>query len=378
VLPNNLLTPSSTVAPFKFTTTVAPLKTPSADIAVASTFAPESQPSSSSVRVKTPYKIFSASDHLPYHNNLITERYYSDHAADKTLDPNLIKFKAKGGVIFPFPVKLHEMLDKIESDGLANVVSWASHGQCFCLHKPKEFLNHVMPHYFKQTKMASFQRQLNLYGFSRLTGGLDKGGYYHELFLRGKVSLAYEIHRQRVKGTWVRLPTNPDNEPNFYALPLVTKDALPTIASMDVPTSALSPVPVLSKPIADTALSAPVKLVVDGHAVPSFEFRDCSRKIAKTKQQQEKHAKKDDVLFFEGHPFHYLDSSEFTIPHAKQTQQAPLVKLPPLAALPNLVQSYSSVVSESDSDVTRVSYLASHIPLTRTKVRCTACHSRMT
>jgi len=127
VLPSNILKPSSTVAPFKFTTTAAPLKTPSAEIAVASTLAPESQPSSSSISVKTPYKISSASDHLSYHNNL--ERYYSDHAADKTLDPNLIKYKAKGGVIFPFPVKLHEMLDKIESDGLANVVSWASHGR---------------------------------------------------------------------------------------------------------------------------------------------------------------------------------------------------------------------------------------------------------
>jgi len=187
-------------------------------------------------------------------------------------------------------------------------------------------------------------------GFSRLTGGLDKGGYYHELFLRGKVSLAYEIHRQRVKGTGVRLPTNPDIEPNFYALPLVTKDALPTIASMDVTMSALSPVPVLSKPIADTALSAPVKLVVDGRAVPSCESRDCLRRIEKTKQQQEQLAKKDDVLFFEGHPFHYLDSSAFTIPNAKQTQQAPLVKPPPLAVPPNLVKSYSSVVSESDSD----------------------------
>ena len=53
-----------------------------------------------------------------------------------------------------------------------------------------------------------------------------KGGYYHELFLRGKVSLAYDIHRMRVKGTGVRLPTNPDAEPNFYLLPPVTKVSL--------------------------------------------------------------------------------------------------------------------------------------------------------
>jgi hypothetical protein len=122
---------------------------------------------------------------------LIIEHYYYDHAANPTLDPNLIKYKAKGGVIVPFPFKLHKILDKVESDGLANIVSWVSHGQCVCVHKPNEFVNHIMPHYFKkQKKMASFYWQLNLYRFRWLTGGLDKGGYYHELFLRGKVSLA--------------------------------------------------------------------------------------------------------------------------------------------------------------------------------------------
>ena len=31
---------------------------------------------------------------------------------------------------------------------------------------------------------ASFQRQLNLYGFSRLSHGKDKGAYYHSELIR--------------------------------------------------------------------------------------------------------------------------------------------------------------------------------------------------
>ena len=270
------------------------------------------------------------------------ERHYSDHAADMTLDPSLIKYKAKGGVIFPFPVKLHEMLNHIESDGLADVVSWASHGRCLCVHKPKEFVRHVMPHYFKQTKMASFQRQLNLYGFSRLTGGPDKGGYYHELFLRGKISLAYKIHRMRIKGTGVRLPTNPDNEPNFYALPPLTKDSLPEVTSMEVTSSALAPSHVLSKP----------KSILDACGVPLCDSNDHSECAAHAKQKQEqKHqAMFDNVLFFEGHPFHYIDSNEFVNVNAKESQQAHFIMEPPLAVPSYLVHSHAGIVSESDSD----------------------------
>jgi hypothetical protein len=88
------------------------------------------------------------------------------------------------------------------------------------VHKPKEFVE-LLPTYFKLSKLASFQRQLNLYGFQRLTRGRDRGGYYHELFLQGKVFLAHSIQRIKVKGTGVRARSNPDQEPDFWAMPWV-------------------------------------------------------------------------------------------------------------------------------------------------------------
>lgn len=238
-------------------------------------------------------------------NPQVVQHDYHDHAADPTVDPKTIKHKAKGGVITPFPVKLHSMLDMIEADGLAHVVSWQPHGRCFVVHKTKEFVNHVMPKYFKQSKMASFQRQLNLYGFNRLTGGIDKGGYYHELFLRGKVSLAYDIHRMRVKGTGVRLPTNPDKEPNFYALPPISHNMVASLPT--------------SQP------SMPVN------------------------KQEEK-----DIVFFEGCPFHYLDPSSLppVPPLVSSSFDALDTPTRPSAAgrkMPAYGKS-SSVVSDSDSE----------------------------
>ena len=71
--------------------------------------------------------------------------------------------------------------------------------------------------YFRQSKLTSFQRQLNLYGFRRITQGADGGAYYHELFLRGRPQLSLRMQRQKVKGTGHKQPTDVTSEPNFYA-----------------------------------------------------------------------------------------------------------------------------------------------------------------
>ena len=78
--------------------------------------------------------------------------------------------------------------------------------------------------YFKQSKMTSFQRQLNLYGFMRKTDGTDRGSYYHELFLRGRPDLAKIMVRTRVKGDCKRRPMA---EPDFYKMPYCPEDPDP-------------------------------------------------------------------------------------------------------------------------------------------------------
>ena len=103
---------------------------------------------------------------------------YHDHSNDLDDDNDVEEepHRRRGGVSIAFPLKLHAVLDQVEADGLAHVVAWQPHGRCFVIHKPKEFTDHVMPKYFRQSKLTSFQRQLNLYGFSRLTRGNDAGG----------------------------------------------------------------------------------------------------------------------------------------------------------------------------------------------------------
>ncbi|CAJ1953998.1 unnamed protein product [Cylindrotheca closterium] len=151
-------------------------------------------------------------------HHITVQHNYHDHAND--YESELKHVPARGGVITPFPLKLHAMLEAVQNEGLEHIVSWQPHGRCFVVRDPKAFVP-ILDKHFKVTKIASFQRQLNLYGFQRITKGRDRGGYYHELFLRGKVFLVQNIHRVKVKGTKIRARSNPEQEPNFYAMPFV-------------------------------------------------------------------------------------------------------------------------------------------------------------
>jgi HSF-type DNA-binding len=190
--------------------------------------------------------------------HLITQHDYHDHAADpvvcntvESMNALLSSSKPRRDSItsssnnnstssmIPFPIKLYEMIEQMDSDGLSQVVSWQPHGRCFQVHEPEAF-KHLLQNYFKLSKIASFQRQLNLYGFQRLTAGLDKGSYYHELFLRNRSDLVGQIHRVKVKGTSVRAKANPQDEPNFYMYPPVDALAISAIACDEVTSSSVS------------------------------------------------------------------------------------------------------------------------------------------
>ena len=97
-------------------------------------------------------------------------------------------------------------------------------GRCFLVHKPKDFVKRVIPAFFRMSKLTSFQRQLNLYGFVRLTTGRNRGAYYHELFLRHRLFLCERIERIIVKGNGVKGKPSPASEPDFYSMTEVTTD----------------------------------------------------------------------------------------------------------------------------------------------------------
>jgi HSF-type DNA-binding len=83
----------------------------------------------------------------------------------------------------------------------------------FRVHQPKEFTEIIMPRYFHQTQYKSFQRQLHIYGFRRISAGLDQGSYYHPMFVRGKVIASLRMTRCKIKGLLANVAVE---DPNFY------------------------------------------------------------------------------------------------------------------------------------------------------------------
>lgn len=124
----------------------------------------------------------------------------------------------------PFPLKLHRILEDSEAAGWGHIISWQPHGRAFKMLNPTLFAEKIMTIYFpKMKKVASFQRQFNVYGFERLSrDGPDVGAYYHEAFLRHFPWLCLRrMTRRRVKGTGYKAAGNPDVEPDLYAFPSI-------------------------------------------------------------------------------------------------------------------------------------------------------------
>lgn len=141
----------------------------------------------------------------------------------------------KGREIRTFPIKLMEILNRSD---VSRVIHWLPHGRSFLVRDPELLVSDVLPRFFKPVKYTSFTRQLQLWGFKRVSRAPDTGAYYHMLFLRGHPKLVKRMAVHKVKGVGKKLAPNPEGEPDFYALDEVRP--LPQLQICDVP---LPPLP---------------------------------------------------------------------------------------------------------------------------------------
>ena len=116
-------------------------------------------------------------------DNEPTERPYRDHAlVPEDLSARNGGRRTNGGKEKSggsnFPAKLHEILSRTD---ISDIISWAPHGRAWRVLKPKAFEEKIIPKYFRHCKYNSFTRQVNGWGFRRITQGPDHNAYFHEV-----------------------------------------------------------------------------------------------------------------------------------------------------------------------------------------------------
>uniref|UniRef100_A0A8D3AUS2 HSF-type DNA-binding domain-containing protein n=1 Tax=Scophthalmus maximus TaxID=52904 RepID=A0A8D3AUS2_SCOMX len=107
-----------------------------------------------------------------------------------------------GGNVPAFLTKLWTLVEDPDTDPL---ICWSPSGTSFHVFDQGRFSKEVLPKFFKHNNMASFIRQLNMYGFRKVVhieqGGLlkperDDTEFQHPFFVRGQEHLLENIKRK--------------------------------------------------------------------------------------------------------------------------------------------------------------------------------------
>lgn len=94
-----------------------------------------------------------------------------------------------------FPEKLHRLIQEAVDGDKDHIVAWLPDGHGFEIHSLKAFENEIIPTYFRHQKLASFRRQLSMYGFRRDCAKQEARRYVHEIFHRDHPERCKEVKR---------------------------------------------------------------------------------------------------------------------------------------------------------------------------------------
>ncbi|XP_071631182.1 uncharacterized protein [Temnothorax longispinosus] len=118
-----------------------------------------------------------------------------------TRDDEMHKTSELSSSVPAFLAKLWKMVEDPKTN---NLISWSSNGRSFFIRNQAKFTSELLPHYYKHNNMASFIRQLNMYGFHKKVsvelGGLkcdkDEIEFAHQYFCKEHPYLLEHIKRK--------------------------------------------------------------------------------------------------------------------------------------------------------------------------------------
>ncbi|CAB5138860.1 unnamed protein product [Rhizophagus irregularis] len=160
--------------------------------------------------------------HMMLHNQTICSvtQVYNNDNSHVTCSEGEPLFQEETGkydldTVSVFVAKLYQLLD---CDDYKEYLTWNETGDVFVICNMDEFAQNVLPKYFKHCKFTSFVRQLNIYGFYRVSDARKSKHvrskhacvFSHSQFRRGRQDLLPNI-RRKVSKTVRRKPRNTDS-----------------------------------------------------------------------------------------------------------------------------------------------------------------------
>ncbi|XP_025837422.1 heat shock factor protein isoform X2 [Agrilus planipennis] len=106
------------------------------------------------------------------------------------------------------PAFLSKLWKMVNDPSTNHLISWSAAGNSFIIQNQAQFWYELLPLYYKHNNMSSFVRQLNMYGFHKMTTvengtmDIDKDEiqFYHPYFQKDQPEMLREIKR-KVTGT---------------------------------------------------------------------------------------------------------------------------------------------------------------------------------
>lgn len=132
----------------------------------------------------------------------------------------------KRGVPQQFPRRLYEMLQSeaelARTDANhKDIITWSESGKAFRILNVALFSSEVLPKYFRTSKFSSFQRNLNLYGFSKVRRGPDTDMYAHASFVRGQAETLSLLRKCNSTAARKKLAISAESAVRFIAPPKI-------------------------------------------------------------------------------------------------------------------------------------------------------------
>lgn len=153
------------------------------------------------------FRLESLPRNSPRNNHLDTAPQMPDSDGESSSDDDADNNARIKDSLPGFIVKLYEMF---HSKQYQKYCGWSDDGGTILIYNLNEFTNSVIPKFLKTNKFPSFQRQLNMYQFSRVQGSFE-AEFRHPFFLKGRRDLLHNISREsktkRVKRSYEEIET---------------------------------------------------------------------------------------------------------------------------------------------------------------------------